>query len=424
MSDEVVDRELFDPSRQTIEPAENRRRALAGLATEWERAWDNPYYSKRFREAGLAPGPMPDLDEIPRTTKDDLRADVQARPPFGTHRSVTLANARRVGTSTGTTGKPWLQLWTERDMASAIDVRMQYLWRAGMRPDGRFAHSWPTGLYSTGVLAGRDFLRAEIMEIPCGLPNTAQDIATHLDLWELLSPTGFMLTGSQIGIYDEAARAAGKDLRTLFNGASVLIVEALYQFEGPRKQFEEQYGVRLHNITGASEVPAYSINDCRFHTGMHVPIGNHLIQVVDPETGREVADGERGNLVINAYGLDAFYMRYDLEDIVVAETGPCPCGDTGQRYTFIGRGADRCEVQGKKILPLDIQLALFEHGSPEFRLKPGKLDKVQLMVECEGSAANGLAADLASRLDVPVEIEAVETGSLPRSSFKPRRTAS
>ncbi|WP_133169346.1 phenylacetate--CoA ligase family protein [Rhodococcus opacus] len=418
------DRELFDAEKQTIDPSENRRRALEGLAAEWDRAWDNPYYGRRFQDSGLTRDAFPDLDDIPRTTKDDLRADVQANPPFGTHRSVTLDNARRVGTSTGTTGKPWLQLWTERDMAAAIDVRMQYLWRAGMRPGGRFAHSWPTGMYSTGVLAGRDFLRAGIMEIPCGLPTTPKDIETHLDLWELLSPTGFMLTGSQVQIYDAAAKELGKDLRTLFGGGSLLIVEALYQFEGPRKRFEEEFGVRAHNITGASEVPAFSINDCRHHSGMHVPTGHHLVQVVDPVTGTEVPNGVRGNLVINAFGLDAFYMRYDVEDIVVAEEGPCPCGETGQRYTFIGRGADRAEVDGQKILPLDIQLALFEFDSPEFQLKPGACDAVQLKVESdESSSAAKLAGDIGERIGVPVEVETIPVGSLPRSSFKPRRTA-
>jgi phenylacetate-CoA ligase len=425
VTERTEDRELYDSEAQTLAPEENRRRAFAGLQGEWDRVWSNPYYSNRYREAGLEPGELPPLDEIPRTTKNDLRADVQANPPFGSHRSVQPEQARRVGTSTGTTGKPWLVLWTERDMAVAIDVRLQYLWRAGMRPGGRFAHSWPTGLYATGVLAGRDFLKLGIMEIPCGLPSSDKDIEMHLDLWQLLSPTGFMLTGSQVQIYESAATKQGLDLRKLFNEASLLIVEALYQFEEPRRQFEQTYGVRLHNITGASEIPGYSINDCRFHTGLHVPMGHHWIQVVDPATGKEVPTGERGHLVINSYDLDAFYLRYDVEDIVAATDEPCPCGETGQRYTFLGRGADRAEAGGKMVLPIDIQLALFPHGSPEFQLHPGQGSEIQLKVETEDEqSARRVEGILRENLGVPVKAVSAPVGSLPRSTFKPRRVAS
>lgn len=419
-------RELFDAAAQTLPPGENRARALEGLQHEWDRVWEeNPFYQHRYRAAGFEGGTIPSLDAIPRTTKNDLREDVRLHPPFGTHRTVTLATARRVGTSTGTTGKPWLVLWTPHDMQAAIEVRLQYLWRVGMRPGGRFAHSWPTGLYSTGILAGRDFLQADIMEIPCGLPTTPADVAFHLELWELLEPTGYMLSGSQLQIYEAAAAEAGIDLRKVMDGASLLFVDASCQFPGPRRRIEDAYGVRLHNISGASEVPAFSVSDCRYHTGLHVPMGHHLIQVVDPVTGIEVPDGQRGSLVINSYDLDAFYLRYDLEDIVVASTEECPCGETGQRYTFVGRGADGAEVDGRLIFPLDVQVALFDLGAPEFRLRPGKGDALELEVESDRSAdTDRLEGALLEALRVPVRVETVAVNSLPRSTFKPRRITS
>jgi len=418
-------RELWDETTQTLAPAVNRERAMAGLKAEWARAWEeNPYYRARYQAAGLDAATMPALDDIPRTTKDDLRVDVAASPPFGTHRSVTLANGRRVGASTGTSGKPWLVLWTERDMEATIDVRLAYLWRAGLRDGGRFAHSWPTGLYSTGVLAGRDFLRAGILEIPCGLPLTDADADYHLTLWQMLRPTAYMLTSSQLAIYSAAAERAGVDLADVMNGASVLFSEASCQFEGPRKEIEERYGVRLHNISGASEIPAYSLSDCRHHTGLHVPTGHHLVQVCDPETGREVPVGERGTLVVSSYGLDAFYLRYDLEDIVVATDEPCPCGETGQRYTYLGRVADRAEVDCRTILPLDVQLALFPLGAPEFRLTPGTDTSLHVSVEASGSSqADTFREALQAEFGVPVTLTAVPEGTFERATFKPRRVA-
>lgn len=419
------DRELWDVEAQTVDPQVNRERAMAGLMQEWVRAFEeNPYYRARYEAAGLTAAEMPPLDEIPRTTKDDLRADVAANAPFGTHRSVSLESARRIGASTGTTGKPWLVLWTDKDMEAAIDVRLAYLWRAGLREGGRFSHSWPTGMYATGVLAGRDFLRAGVMEIPVGLPLTDADAEYHLTLWQMLRPTAYMLTSSQLAIYQAAADRVDVDLPALMEGASFLYSEASCQFEGPRKQIEEAYGVRLHNISGASEIPAYSLMDCRYHTGLHVPMGHHLVQVCDPETGKEVPAGERGTIVVSSYGLDAFYLRYDLEDIVVATDEPCPCGETGQRYTYLGRVADRAEVDGRTVLPIDVQLALFPLGAPEFRLKPGKSAALEVSVEsASASHATSCREALEATFGVPVNLSVVAEGSFERATFKPRRAA-
>src|SRR5690606_22652636 len=134
---------------------------------------------------------------------------------------------------------------------------------------------------------------------------------------------GYMLTGSQLQTYDRVARGLGIDLAEVMNGATLLLSEASCQFSGPRRRVEEAYGVRLHNLSGASELPGFTSTDCRFHTGLHVSANRHIVQVVDAETGQEVPDGERGHLVVSAFGLDAFALRYDLEDIVSKSTDPC-----------------------------------------------------------------------------------------------------
>lgn len=419
-----LDRDLWDPVLQAPDPAQSRLAAEVGLRREWERPWSDPlpYYRAKLEQAGFGPGEMPGLAAIPRTTKDELRQDVLANPPFGSHRSIRLEDAARVGMSTGTTGKPWLIFFTAHDLEEMIPNRLAWLWRAGIRPGGRLSHSWPMGLYPTGSLGGRDFLRLRVLEIPVGPPVDILEAERHLDLWDVLRPTAFMLTGSQIQIYESAAATRGIDLRHYFEGASLMFSEASCQFPEPRRRIEERYGFRLHNITGASEIPAFSNSDCRFHTGMHVVPGHNVVQVCDPVTGYPVALGERGSLVVSSYGLDVFFLRYDLEDIVVEATEPCPCGETGQRYTFLGRGADRAEVGERMILPLDVQLALEAVGAPEFQLIAGQHNQLQVRVELD-SPTGPIAGLLAEALSVPVAVEAVAVDSLPRSSFKPRRIA-
>jgi phenylacetate-CoA ligase len=417
-----ADRELYDPAAQSEDPEKLRQQALDEISAEWTRAWADPlpFYREKFEAAGFTADQVPDLEDIPRTTKPELRSDVDAHPPLGSHRSIGVEQAIRMGSSTGTTGKPWLILYSAHDLDEWIPIRLRYWWRNGLRPGGKLSHSWPMGLYSTGVLGGRDFLALNVMEIPCGPPVTPADIELHLDVWQTLRPTAFMVTGSQLLTYAEAAAERGFDLNELTAGTSLILSEAACQFPGPRKRVEERYGAQVRNISGASEVTGYSLSDCRFHTGLHVPSGHHWVQVCDPETGREVAPGERGSLVVSSFGLDSYFLRYDLQDVVTLATEPCPCGETGQRYTYLGRLADIAEVDGRKLLPIDVQVALDDFGAPEFQMKSGQGDALSLRIETDRSPAS-LGGDLADVLGVPVSVEAVAPGTLPRATFKARR---
>jgi phenylacetate-CoA ligase len=232
-----------------------------------------------------------------------------------------------------------------------------------------------------------------------------------------------MITNSQLEAYERAASELGIDLAEIFAGTTVVLFDLVYQFEAPRRRVEERFGFRIRNMAGAADIPGFGCADCDHRTGNHAPGDVLALQVVDPRTGRSVPDGERGHLVVTAFGMDSFFFRYDLEDIAVLESGPCECGQTGQRFRVFGREADAVQVAGRTILPLDVQLALDAHGAPEFRMVgagDGERDRLELRVECEGSPGT-YAELLEAELGVPVEASAVEPGSLPRSSFKPRR---
>ena len=217
--------------------------------------------------------------------------------------------------------------------------------------------------------------------------------------------------------------AAGIDLAELTDGAIMVLLEASCQFEGPRRRVERAYGVQLRNTGGASEVPGLATTDCTFHTGLHVAGDHFVVQACDPVTGREVADGERGHFVVSAFGVDAHFLRYDLQDIVTVSRGRCECGETGPRYTLLGRGADAVRVAGRTLLPLDVQLVLEEVDSPEFQLVADPDGRtLRMRVECDGDVAP-ITAAVAAGLAVEVDAEATPVGSLPRSSFKPRRIA-
>ncbi len=419
------DRELWDPSVQGRDADATAARARSGIARTWQRVWDLPvpFYRSKFEAAGLGPSEVPPLDAIPRTNKAELRADEDTHPPFGSYRSVGLSQAVRLGASTGTTGRPTLFFYTPHDLEVHVEVGRRGLWRYGLRRGRRWTHSWPQGIYPTGVSAGRQFLELGVLEIPVGPPFTREVAAEHLRLWELLRPNGFQITGSQLQTYEDVGAEIGLDFSAILKDSTIAFLEASCQFEGPRQRLESHYGVRLHNIGGASEIPGFATSDCRFHTGLHCAGDHFLIQVSDPATGAELPPGERGTLVITAFDLDTTFLRYDLEDIVVQHVEPCPCGETGPRYTLLGRSADMVMVAGHGILPIDIQVALDELGGPEFQLdRAGPPDVLHLQVETEGDGAD-VAVALREQLDVAVQVTAVPPGTLPRASFKPRRVS-
>lgn len=426
---EDSERELWNPAVQGRDPELVAKEAADGIRESWDRVWKRPvpFYRDKYASAGLSPSEAPPLDEIPRTNKEDLRANEDADPPFGTYRSVGLEDAVRVGTSTGTSGRPMIFFYSPHDLEVHVEVARRGVWRYGLRRGARWTHSWPQGIYPTGVSAGRQFLDLGVLEIPVGPPFSRDVAAEHLRLWEILRPTGFMVTGSQLQTYEDVADEIGVDFTSMLDGSTIALLEAACQFERPRRRLEDAYGFRLHNIGGASEIPGFATSDCRFHTGLHCSPDHFVIQICDPNTGAEVPAGERGNLVVTAFGIDATFIRYDLEDVAVQSTEPCPCGETGPRYTLLGRRAEAITVAGRTLLPIDVHLALDGAGGgapsgQEFQLLRGG-EPGRLHVRVETDRGGTIAEALSAELEVPVDVEAVSPGSLPRAAFKPRRVS-
>lgn len=420
-----VEHQHWNPSAQTATPQQRERRRAEGLQAEWDRIWETPipFHRERLAAAGFEPGSMPPLEEIPRFTKADVRRNEHEHPPFGLHRAFSLAQAVRIGRSTGTTGKPPFIMLDGRDMDVAVELMARSLWRSGLRPGGRWAHGWPGGMYVSSGITTATTLRMGILEIPVGLPTTQDEAISHLEIWRDLRPDSYMLSASQLAIYADAARATGSDLRELLEGTVVGLLEASCQFPEGRKLFEDEFGVEIRNWGGVGDIPGFGCTDCRHHTGLHVPDDHVVVEVCDPQTGRALPEGERGTLVVSTTGMGSCFLRYDVEDVATLTTEPCPCGETGPRYTLIGRAADAVTVDGRTILPLDVQLALLAHGAPEFRIRRTEQEQPALRLEVEWDGpATPLAGSIGERLGVPVAVEPVAAGSLPRSAFKPRRT--
>ena len=414
-------RPLFDPGLEAMPAAERRARQLAAIEREWERAWQLPFYQERYRKAGLTPGVFPGLDAIPLTRKSDLRLNEAVHPPFGTHRSVPLHDAVRISRSTGTTGKPWYTFYTIDDIERMREIDHTIHWRAGYRPGMHYSLSFPQNLYPTNVNGGRSMRDAGMLEIPVGVPFSLDDAINHIHVWQELGVDILMLSLPQFNLYDEAAKSIGIELPELLDGRIVAMIELSMQWEAPRRRMENAFNVRIRNTYGVSDCIGFSCLDGDAHSGMAQPIDYYVIQICDPETGREVAPGTPGHLVVTMFGMDQFMMRFDSEDLVVERTDPCPTGSTLMRWDYLGRIPDMAVIGASRILPVHVQLELEAFGAPEFGIGAGTVDT--LRVKVEHPDADLIARHLSDRLGVPATVESLPSGSLPRSAYKPRRLA-
>jgi phenylacetate-CoA ligase len=421
-SEEPSDRELFDPARQSADQDQQRKWAIGGLEENWHRLWESNaiFYKEKYASVGLSADEVPLLVDIPTTSKDELRANEDSYAPFGNYRTVGLPETRFLSTSSGSTGKPMLNMRTSSDQDRWIESMRRHWWRVGIRPGDRLAQTWPPPPYSPPWVM--TLAPAEVLEIATGPPVDLTAAISHLNLWKTLQPTAFMTTSSQLALYEEAAATVNLQLVDFTRGTSISIVEAACQFEGPAQWFKDHYGFsRIHNLSGAGDIAGFIGSSCRFNTGTHQSADLVTVEVINPLTGHEAGDGERGHLVVSSLRHDQIWIRYDLEDIVLRQTDACPCGETGPRYLLLGRSADIVRLDGREILPIDVQLALFRIGSPEFRVKGTKNDALYIELETELSA-KVLEDELAKVLEVPIKVEILNVGSLPRSTFKPRRS--
>jgi phenylacetate-CoA ligase len=415
------DRELYNPTLQAADEQTRIAWIRDGFALEWQRVWDEnvEFYRNKYSRLGFSRDEVPELEQVPRTVKDELRLDEKVNPPLGTHRAVRLTAARYLSTSGGTTGRPQLHFRSERDQLHWVESMRRHWWRCGLREGDRLAQTWPPPPYSPPWVL--TLAPGGIFEIPTGPPTTHEAARSHIELWQDLQPTAFFISLAQLQFYERVAGDMGLDFRTITEGTTVSILEVGCQFDKIAQRVVKHYDFsRLHNLGGCGDIPSAVGSSCQHNSGIHMPSHNLIVEVVDPKTGRAVPAGERGQLVLTALDHDMIAIRFDLQDIVVRHDEPCACGETGPRFVYHGRTAEQKNFGSTSVLPIDVQLALIDEDCGEFLIDQNVNDVLKVTVESTARASD-IETLLRGALDVPVSVETVEPGSLPVSTWKARR---
>lgn len=420
------EQKLWDPEVQTMDPELRRDLQNDRLRVLIRRVFDSPVplFRDKLIAAGIG-GPedlksVDDLDQVPLTVKQDLRDSEAEHPPFGTYRFTDARNAVRIGTSTGTTGNPTISFWTRKDLWIEYECGARAWWRHGYRPGMIITHAHPAYLYAGGPLLSGVYEYMGLLNIWVPPPDTDELAEQALRFWLRVKPD-IPFMGFSTGRFFEVAAKLGIDPK-----------DVGLEFK-PVPGFGLGKGMPL--MTAGAECHAYLGSGCGELPGAHLAEDFAIVQAVDPSTGREVPDGEWGDLVVTTLDRDNGLLRYDLEEACAIQRDPCPCGETSIRGLWGGRFKDLVSAQGKRFQPEEVASALrsipdVTRPSLEWQMVRPSDGSRTLVVRVErGSEGSEDLAGLAQRcasaihdaLGIDADVTVLERDCLPRSGYKAAR---
>jgi len=397
------------------------------------RAWERvELFRARLVERGLSPDDirsLEDASELPFTVKADLRDTY----PFGLFASP-MRDVVRLHASSGTTGKPIVVAYTQEDVDVWTSVMVRSFAACGLNHGDIIQNAYGYGLFTGGLGAhyGAEGLGATVIPISGG--NTDRQIMVMKDF----GVTAICCTPSYFLHLIERAAQLGVDLRELPLRAGVFGAEPWT--ESMRKRIESLSGIEAFDLYGLSEIigPGVAI-ECHCHDGLHIFEDHFYPEIIDPDTGRLLADGEEGELVLTTLSKFAMPMiRYRTRDITALVPGQCACGRTVRRMRRIGRRSDdMLIIRGVNVFPSQVEAALLEvEGTlPHYQIiltRQHGLDQMEVQVEVTPQTFSdkiGALEELSSRLmdvldhvlGIRVEVTLVEPHTIQRSEGKAKR---
>ncbi|MBI2462369.1 MAG: AMP-binding protein [Candidatus Rokubacteria bacterium] len=425
----------FDRALETLPPERLRARQWERLTRLVQEVWaGNRFYRAKWKAAGLDDprdlGGREAFARLPFTTKAELVEDQAAHPPFGTNLTYPLPRYIRVHQTSGTTGQPLRWLDTEEAWAWWGRCWAFVFRGAGLTAEDRIFFPFSFGLFVGFWSAFEGARQLGALAIPGG----GQDSPTRLHWMRQLGATAFVSTPSYGLHLAEVARNQGIDPVALGVRTTVHAGEPGAGIPAIRRRLEEAWGARAYDHAGMTEVGAWGF-ECVAQAGLHVNETEFIAEVLDPETGRPVGEGEVGELVLTNLGRGGSpVFRYRSGDRVRWSAEPCPCGRSFGRLPggILGRVDDMLIVRGVNVFPSAIEGIVRQFDAvDEFLIEVytrAELDEVRLLLEIDGStpetvrrAVEGVGEAIRRELGIRVEAVAVPVRSLPRYELKARR---
>ncbi len=392
----------------------------------------SPFYHDRMKEQNVHPDDirqLADVKKLPFMFKRDLRDNYPDK--FFTASKEELV---RYHVSSGTTGKPTVVGYTQNDLNLWTTSLARALTSAGLGRGDVIQVSYGYGLFTGGLGLHYGAERIGATVLPTSVGNTERQI----ELMQDLGATAIACTPSYLLHIGEVAEKMGIDIRKdtqLRTG----ILGAEPWTERMRVRMEDWLGIKAYDIYGTSELSGPMFTECSEQKGIHIWSDIALVEIIDPKTEEPLEPGEKGELTVTILQKEALPMvRYRIGDITSMDDEVCACGRTHPRIQRIqGRVDDMLIIRGINVFPSQIEYGLM--GIPEvgqhFQIvveRKGALDDLLVRVELTKDSFSDKITDLMnirknvehrlkSSLNVNVNVELVEPGTLPRFEGKSKK---
>lgn len=413
----------LSPKPGDLEAIENASRdeieALQLQRMRWSlnHAYKNvAHYKASFDSAGVHPDDLKslaDLSRFPFTKKSDLRENY----PFGMF-AVPRSQINRIHASSGTTGQPTVVGYTQADLAMWDIVMARSLRAAGLRRGDLLHNAYGYGLFTggLGVHGGAEKMGLTVVPISGGMTER------QVSLIEDFQATGITVTPSyMLSILDEYKKQ-GLDPRQ--SPLKVGIFGAEPWTNSMRIEIEQSFDMHAVDIYGLSEVlgPGVSCECVESKDGLHIWEDHFFPEIIDPQTGEVLPDGELGELVFTSLSKEAFpIVRYRTRDLTRLLPGTARTMRRMQKVT--GRSDDMIILRGVNIFPTQVEEQLLKvtelaaHFQIEL-IKKGPMDHMIVHVEGSQNASDELAKLIKANIGVTAEVKAGKKNTVPRSQGK------
>lgn len=424
---------IWDKDHECMSRQQLEQLQLERLKWSVERVYTKvPHYRAKFDRLGITPEKIKsrkDLQYLPFTTKDDLRDNY----PFGLF-TVPNKELVRVHASSGTTGRPVVVGYTQKDLNTWTDLTARMVTLAGVNSDDVAQIAFNYGLFTGGFGLHYGLERAGALVVPVSGGNTERQLMLMQDF----GTTTLISTPSYALYIAEVAESKGIPLSSLKLRLGLFGGEPWT--EEMRSEIESRLNIIATDNYGLSEVMGPGVaGECVHRCGHHIAEDHFIVETIDPDTGEVLEPGEEGELVFTSLTKEAFpVIRFRTKDISRVNQEQCACGRTTARMRKVtGRTDDMLIIRGVNVFPSQIESVLIaiEGIGPHYQInvyRKDYLDELEVVVELispdvlepysklEELEAN-IKHKLYSVLSINAKIKIVQPGTLERTTGKSKR---
>ncbi len=424
-----MEQRYYQPEIETMKLEDMQALQSKRLVAQVKHVYENmPYYREKMKQAGVKPEDIhgiEDLHKLPFLSKDDLRDQY----PYGLL-ATDLKNCVRIQSTSGTTGRRVVAFYTQHDVDLWEDCCARAVVAAGGTNEDVCQVCYGYGLFTGGPGLNGGSHKVGCLTLPMSSGNTERQIQFMIDL----QSTILCCTPSYAAYLGESLKEHG--YKPEDNHLKAGIFGAEPWTEEMRHNIEESLGIKAYDIYGLTETSGPGVAfECCEQSGMHINEDNFIPEIIDPETGETLPEGEKGELVFTSITKEAFpLLRYRTRDICVLSRKKCSCGRTLIKMAKpMGRSDDMLIIRGVNVFPSQIETVLLNCGyTPHYQILVDRInntDTLDVNVELEPEAfaaakeqlpekERALATAIKTMLGISPKVHLVEPKSIIRSEGK------